>query len=219
MAKGKKGKKVKVMKVRVMYTCAHCDKKFDINEMKTHNDDKHGRCGWAVFVDDWGFDLESGGVVVMFVFNFTIDDKVDVAGLFLLTIGVLIWSQVWVEVFLRGRCGWAVFVDDWGFDLESGGVVMFVFNFTIDDKVVVAGLFLLTIGVLIWSQFWVEMFLGGVVVMLLCLLTIGALIWSQVWVEVFLGGVVVGGSLVFLHALLRSTDDLVMDDLESSPSK
>ncbi|KAM7256184.1 hypothetical protein ACFE04_011925 [Oxalis oulophora] len=65
-----------------------------------------------------------------------------------------------------------------------------VFNFTIDDKVVVAGLFLLTIGVLIWNQ---------------------------VWVEVFLGGVVVGGSLVFLHALLRSTDDLVMDDLESSP--
>ncbi|XWS53873.1 hypothetical protein CRYUN_Cryun10bG0037700 [Craigia yunnanensis] len=45
-------------------------------------------------------------------------------------------------------------------------------------------------------------------------LTIAGLALTGVWVNVLVA-VAIGGSLVILHAALRSTDDLVMDDLES----
>ncbi|XVE65907.1 hypothetical protein DITRI_Ditri08aG0037500 [Diplodiscus trichospermus] len=45
-------------------------------------------------------------------------------------------------------------------------------------------------------------------------LTIAGLVLTGVWVNVFVA-VAIGCGLVILHAALRSTDDLVMDDLES----
>ncbi|GAV69601.1 PRA1 domain-containing protein [Cephalotus follicularis] len=44
--------------------------------------------------------------------------------------------------------------------------------------------------------------------------TVGVLVWTGVWVNVVVS-VLVGGFLVILHSGLRTTDDLVMDDLES----
>ncbi|XVF66558.1 hypothetical protein PTKIN_Ptkin10aG0046600 [Pterospermum kingtungense] len=62
-----------------------------------------------------------------------------------------------------------------------------IFGFTIDDWLVIAAL----IG-----------------------LTIAGVVLTSVLVNVLLA-IAVGSSLVILHAALRSTDDLVMDDLES----
>ncbi|XWS13770.1 hypothetical protein CRYUN_Cryun36dG0066700 [Craigia yunnanensis] len=62
-----------------------------------------------------------------------------------------------------------------------------IFGFIIDDRVVIAALFGLTVA---------------------------GLILTGVWVNVLVA-VAIGVSLVILHAALRSTDDLVMDDLES----
>ncbi|XVF28706.1 hypothetical protein REPUB_Repub15cG0053100 [Reevesia pubescens] len=62
-----------------------------------------------------------------------------------------------------------------------------IFGFTIDDRLVIAAL------------------LG---------LTVAGLVLTGVWVNVLVAAAI-GGSLVILHAALRSTDDLVMDDLES----
>ncbi|KAE8728191.1 PRA1 family protein D [Hibiscus syriacus] len=62
-----------------------------------------------------------------------------------------------------------------------------IFGFLIDDRVVLAALVGLTVAGLVLTRVW-----GNVLV-----------------------AVAVGVGFVFLHALLRSTDDLVMDDLES----
>ncbi|KAK6254836.1 hypothetical protein SCA6_016141 [Theobroma cacao] len=62
-----------------------------------------------------------------------------------------------------------------------------IFGFTIDERLVIAALFGLTVA---------------------------GLVLTGVWLNV-LGAVAIGASMVILHAALRSTDDLVMDDLES----
>ncbi|XVF62979.1 hypothetical protein PTKIN_Ptkin09bG0052100 [Pterospermum kingtungense] len=62
-----------------------------------------------------------------------------------------------------------------------------IFGFVVDDRLVIAAL------------------LG---------LTVAGLVLTGVWVNVLVA-VAVGVGLVILHAVLRSTDDLVMDDLES----
>ncbi|XVE81747.1 hypothetical protein DITRI_Ditri15bG0090100 [Diplodiscus trichospermus] len=62
-----------------------------------------------------------------------------------------------------------------------------IFGFIIDDRLVIAALFGLTVA---------------------------GLVLTGVWVNVLVA-VAIGSSLVILHAALRSTDDLVMDDLES----
>ncbi|XP_050220396.1 PRA1 family protein D-like [Mercurialis annua] len=55
-----------------------------------------------------------------------------------------------------------------------------------------------------------------VVLALLFSVTVVVLIWSGVWFNV-VAAVGIGFGLVILHALLRSTDDLVADDIETSP--
>ncbi|KDP40277.1 hypothetical protein JCGZ_02275 [Jatropha curcas] len=55
-----------------------------------------------------------------------------------------------------------------------------------------------------------------VVLVLLFVATILVLIWSGVWLNLLVA-VVIGVVLVVLHAVLRSTDDLVADDIETSP--
>ncbi|XP_065859159.1 PRA1 family protein D-like [Euphorbia lathyris] len=55
-----------------------------------------------------------------------------------------------------------------------------------------------------------------VVLALLFSATILVLVWSSVWLNVVVA-IAVGVALVVLHAVLRSTDDLVADDNETSP--
>ncbi|OMO95602.1 Prenylated rab acceptor PRA1 [Corchorus olitorius] len=62
-----------------------------------------------------------------------------------------------------------------------------IFGFTIDDRLVIAALFVLTVA---------------------------GLVLTGVWLNVLVAALI-GVSFVVLHAALRSTDDLVMDDLES----
>lgn len=62
-----------------------------------------------------------------------------------------------------------------------------IFGFFIDERIVIAALFGLTVA---------------------------GLVLTGVWVNVLVA-LAVGVGFVILHAALRSTDDLVMDDLES----
>ncbi|EEF45182.1 PRA1 family protein D [Ricinus communis] len=55
-----------------------------------------------------------------------------------------------------------------------------------------------------------------VVLVSLIAVTIFVLVWSGVWFNVAVA-VAIGVGLVVLHAVLRSTDDLVADDIETSP--
>lgn len=51
---------------------------------------------------------------------------------------------------------------------------------------------------------------------LLSVFTVVVLVWSGVWVNVA-AAAAAGAGLVVLHAVVRSTDDLVADDIETSP--
>ncbi|KAJ7979939.1 PRA1 family protein [Quillaja saponaria] len=75
----------------------------------------------------------------------------------------------------------------WYFLYFSRDDPLTLFNFVIEDRIVVAGLGIFTIVSLVWMHVWVNLVVS---------LAIGAV-------------------LVSLHAALRGTEDLVMDDQES----
>ncbi|XP_022761111.1 PRA1 family protein D-like [Durio zibethinus] len=94
----------------------------------------------------------------------------------------LIYHPLSVLAFLVILLAW--FFLYFGRDREEPIVI---FGLTIDDRLVIAALFGLTVA---------------------------GLVLTGVWVNVLVA-VAIGASLVILHAALRSTDDLLMDDLES----
>ncbi|KAJ0093592.1 hypothetical protein Patl1_25234 [Pistacia atlantica] len=75
----------------------------------------------------------------------------------------------------------------WFFFYFARNDALTVFGFVVDDRVVVGALFAVTVT---------------------------GLVLTHVWVNVLVS-MVIGVALVILHAGLRSTDDLVMDDQES----
>ncbi|KAJ9182213.1 hypothetical protein P3X46_006234 [Hevea brasiliensis] len=77
----------------------------------------------------------------------------------------------------------------WVFLYFSREEPLSVFGYQVNDLLVLVALFAVTVLVLVWSG-----------------------VWLNVVVAVGIGIV-----LVILHALLRSTDDLVADDIETSP--